>query len=162
MRTKKKMQTKKKEGNEFSLMKFVQMARVGFRNCHTRWFSKKKILGPVMYICSQFCPSFLQKTPTFCISQKKVPYGFFFHLAFGLRSQPQILSNCANLFYLLTYFYNTLQQNDSKMRQCIYIKRELLFQCSCISIIVIFLINFIGPPLAHTATIPHFGMTLMI
>ena len=52
MRTKKKMQTKKKEGNEFSLMKFVQMARVGFRNCHTRWFSKKKILGPVMYICS--------------------------------------------------------------------------------------------------------------
>ena len=52
MRTKKKMQTKKKEGNEFSLMKFVQMARIGFRNCHTRWFSKKKILGPVMYICS--------------------------------------------------------------------------------------------------------------
>ena len=49
---KKKMQTKKKEGNEFSLMKFVQMARIGFRNCHTRWFSKKKILGPVMYICS--------------------------------------------------------------------------------------------------------------
>ena len=102
MRTKKKMLTKKKEGNEFSLMKFVQMARIGFRNCHTRWFSKKKILGPVMYICSQFCPSFLQKTPTFCISQKKVPYGFFFHLAFRLRSQPQILSNCANLFYLLT------------------------------------------------------------
>ena len=57
MRTKKdenekKDANEKKEGNEFSLMKFVQMARVGFRNCHTRWFSKKKILGPVMYICS--------------------------------------------------------------------------------------------------------------
>ena len=41
----KKDENEKKEGNEFSLMKFVQMARVGFRDCHTRWFSKKKILG---------------------------------------------------------------------------------------------------------------------
>ena len=44
------------------------------------------------------------------------------------------------------------QQNDFKMRQCIYIKRELLFQCCCISIIVIDLINFIGPgPHSHNA-----------
>ena len=145
---KKKMRTKKKEGNEFSLMKFVQMARVGFRDCHTRWFSKKKIRTWSCYVCMFLVLSLLSlKNTNILYFSEKSPLWLLLPLCFRtsvLATNPVQL--CQS--FLLTYFYNTLQQNDSKMRQCIYIKRE----CCCISIIVIDLINVIGPgPHSHNA-----------